>query len=152
MVIKNTFLSNGDATQVRRELLQTCKLHTVLDLPQGSFLGAGVKTVVLFFEKGAPTREIFYYQLNPGRSLGKTNALSDRDFADFVDKQSSFADGPNSWSVAADSLNPATFNLAMQNPNAPEAEAPRSPAEILDEIARLDVESSESLARVRELL
>lgn len=154
VVIKNTFLSNTDNASValRKELLEGCNLHTVLDMPQGTFQGAGVKTVVLFFEKGEPTRSIWYYRLDPGRTLGKTTPLNDVDMADFVAKQASFADGPNSWSVAADSLDPATFDLAARNPNAPEAEALRSPAEILDEIARLDAESAEMLARVRELL
>ena len=72
--------------------------------------------------------------------------------ADFVAKQAGFADGPNSWSVAADGLDPATFDLMARNPNAPLAEALRSPAEILDEIARLDAESAAVLARVRELV
>jgi type I restriction enzyme M protein len=154
VVIKNTFLSNTDNASValRKELLQSCNLHTVLDMPQGTFQGAGVKTVVLFFEKGEPTRSIWYYRLDPGRTLGKTNPLNDADMADFVAKQASFAEGPNRWSVAADSLNPATFDLTMRNPNAPETEALRGPAEILDEIARLDAESAQVLARVRELL
>jgi type I restriction enzyme M protein len=79
VVIKNTFLSNTDNASValRKDLLETCNLHTVLDCPQGTFQGAGVKTVVLFFDKGAPTRDIWYYQLDPGRSLGKTNSLAD---------------------------------------------------------------------------
>jgi type I restriction enzyme M protein len=81
IVIKNTFLSNSDgaARALRQELLESCNLHTVLDCPGGTFQGAGVKTVVLFFEKGAPTRKVWYYQLDPGRNLGKTNALNDDD-------------------------------------------------------------------------
>jgi type I restriction enzyme M protein len=53
IVIKNTFLSNTDnaSTSMRKMLLESCNLHTVLDLPSGVFTGAGVKTVVLFFEK-----------------------------------------------------------------------------------------------------
>lgn len=154
VVIKNTFLSNTDNASValRKELLESCNLHTVLDMPQGTFQGAGVKTVVLFFEKGEATRSVWYYRLDPGRTLGKTNPLSDADMADFVAKQASFAEGPISWSVAAESLDPATFDLTVRNPNAPEAEALRSPADILDEIARLDAESAKVLARVRELL
>ena len=71
VVIKNTFLSNSDNASVglRRELLTTCNLHTVLDMPQGTFQGAGVKTGVLFFEKGAPTRRVWFYKLDPGRIL-----------------------------------------------------------------------------------
>lgn len=154
VVIKNTFLSNADNASValRKELLESCNLHTVLDMPQGTFQGAGVKTVVLFFEKGEATRRVWYYRLDPGRTLGKTNPLNDADMADFVAKQAAFAEGPNSWSVVADSLNPATLDLTVRNPNAPEAESLRSPSEILDEIARLDAESAEVLTRVRELL
>ena len=81
VVIKNTFLSNTDNASVslRKLLLESCNLYTVLDCPGGTFQGAGVKTVVLFFEKGAPTRKIWYYQLDPGRNLGKTNPLNDDD-------------------------------------------------------------------------
>src|SRR5665648_611792 len=83
IVIKNTFLSNTDnaSTSLRKLLLESCNLHTVLDLPSGTFSGAGVKTVVLFFEKGAPTREVWFYQLNLDRNLGKTNPLNENDLA-----------------------------------------------------------------------
>lgn len=154
VVIKNTFLSNTDNASVtlRRELLESCNLHTVLDMPGGTFQGAGVKTVVLFFEKGEPTRSIWYYRLDPGRTMGKTSALNDADMADFVEKQASFEDGPNSWSMEAGAIDPATSDLTVRNPNAPETGALRGPQEILDEIGALDAESSEILARVRELL
>ena len=94
VVIKNTFLSNSDnaATALRKGFLESCNLHTVLDCPGGTFLGAGVKTVVLFFEKGAPTRNIWFYQLDPGRNLGKTTALVDDDFKEFAELQANFAD------------------------------------------------------------
>ena len=73
VVIKNTFLSNSDNASVslRRLLLESCNLHTVLDCPSGTFLGAGVKTVVLFFDKGSSTKKVWYYQRNPGRNIGR---------------------------------------------------------------------------------
>jgi len=79
VVIKNTFLSNTDNASVslRKKLLEECNLHTVLDCPGGTFIGAGVKTVVLFFEKGTKTRKVWFYQLDPGRNMGKTNPLND---------------------------------------------------------------------------
>lgn len=63
VVIKNTFLSNTDNASVslRKLLLESCNLHTVLDCPGGTFQGAGVKTVVLFFEKGTKTRKVWCY-------------------------------------------------------------------------------------------
>ena len=101
IVIKNTFLSNTDNASVslRKLLLENCNLHTVLDLPGGTFTGAGVKTVVLFFEKGSSTKKVWFYQLNLDRNLGKTNALNEKDLDDFIEKQKTFADGPNSWSI-----------------------------------------------------
>jgi type I restriction enzyme M protein len=154
VVIKNTFLSNTDNASVslRKLLLESCNLHTVLDCPGGTFLGAGVKTVVLFFEKGAPTRQVWYYQLDPGRNMGKTNPLNDADLAEFVALQASFADSPKSWSVQADAINPTTFDLSVKNPNGGEEVTHRSPADIMDEIAALDGESAEVLASIRALL
>ena len=150
VVIKNTFLSNSDnaSKALRKELLETCNLHTVLDCPGGTFLGAGVKTVVLFFEKGAPTRKIWYYQLDPGRSLGKTNALNDGDLKEFVELQAGFADSEKSWTVEAEEVDGESFDLSAKNPNAPEEAPLREPREILAEIARLDKESAELLGEI----
>jgi type I restriction enzyme M protein len=154
VVIKNTFLSNTDnaSTSLRKLLLESCALHTVLDCPGGTFQGAGVKTVVLFFEKGAPTRKVWYYQLDPGRNLGKTNPLNDADLTEFVKLQKTKADSPKSWSVDAKSIDPATFDLSVKNPNGGEEIKHRSPQEIMDEIARLDAESGEVLQSIRGLL
>jgi len=154
IVIKNTFLSNTDNASVslRRKLLEECDLHTVLDCPQGTFQGAGVKTVVLFFTKGAPTRRVWYYQLDPGRSLGKTNPLNDADLAEFVTLQKTRASSPKSWSVDVADVDRETFDLSVRNPNGGEAVAHRSPEEIIDEILALDAESAEVLASVRALL
>ncbi|MBK7014119.1 MAG: N-6 DNA methylase [Sulfuritalea sp.] len=154
VVIKNTFLSNTDNASVslRKLLLESCNLHTILDCPGGTFQGAGVKTVVLFFEKGAPTRSIWYYQLDPGRNLGKTNPLNDADLAEFVELQKIFADSPKSWSVEVGAGETATFDLSVKNPNGGEAAAHRSPQTIMDEIAALDEESAGVLAKIRALL
>jgi len=154
IVIKNTFLSNTDNASVslRKLLLESCNLYTVLDLPSGTFQGAGVKTVVLFFEKGAPTRKIWFYQLDPGRNLGKTNPLNDADLAEFVKLQKTFADSPKSWSVDAKSIDQTTFDLSVKNPNGGEEIAHRTPQAIMDEIAALDAESAQALARIRELV
>jgi len=111
-----------------------------------------VKTVVLFFEKGASTRKVWFYQLNPGRNLGKTNPLNDDDLADFVKRQKSFVDTPQSWSVKAAEIDKSTFDLSVKNPNGNEETVHRSPEEILDEIAQLDAESAEILLGIRRLL
>jgi type I restriction enzyme M protein len=154
VVIKNTFLSNTDSASValRKLLLESCNLHTVLDCPSGTFQGAGVKTVVLFFEKGARTRRVWFYQLDPGRNMGKTNPLNDADLAEFVELQKIFADSSKSWSVDAKAIDPATFDLSVKNPNGGEVITHRSPQTIMDEIAALDAESAEVLENIKALL
>ena len=154
VVIKNTFLSNTDNASVslRKLLLESCNLHTALDCPGGTFQGAGVKTVVLFFEKGAPTRKVWYYSLDPGRNLGKTNPLNDDDLQEFIELQQTKADSPKSWSVDVSGIDTATYDLSVKNPNGGEAITHRSPQEIMDEIAALDAESAEVLRNIRRLL
>lgn len=154
VVIKNTFLSNTDNASValRKQLLTSCNLHTVLDLPGGTFTGAGVKTVVLFFEKGTATKKIWFYQLNLDRNLGKTNALSEKDLAEFVELQKSFADSDNSWTVNIKEVDQTTFDLSAKNPNKKEETALRHPLEILEEMKALDEESAEILNSILELI
>lgn len=154
VVIKNTFLSNTDNASVslRKMLLENCNLHTVLDLPGGTFTGAGVKTVVLFFEKGMATDKVWFYQLNLDRNLGKTNPLNEKDLAEFLKLQKTFADSENSWSIKVSDLDPNTFDLSAKNPNKKEAAALRPPQTILQEMKALDEETNSILNSILELL
>ena len=156
IVIKNTFLSNGatgsaDAT-IRKELLENCNLHTVLDLPGGTFTGAGVKTVVLFFTKGEPTKNVWFYQLNLDRNLGKTNPLNEKDLADFVALQKTKAESENSWNVKLKDIDLETFDLSAKNPNTPEEAPLRQPNEILNAIAALDKETADVMNDLKLLI
>ncbi|HEY8098204.1 MAG TPA: class I SAM-dependent DNA methyltransferase [Methylobacter sp.] len=154
VVIKNTFLSNTDNASVslRKLLLESCNLHTVLDMPGGTFTGAGVKTVVLFFEKGAPTKKVWFYQLNLDRNLGKTNPLNEADLAEFVALQKTKADSANSWVMNVADIDQTTYDLSVKNPNRNEAVQHRNPQDIMAEIAKLDAESAKVLTKIRALL
>ena len=156
VVIKNTFLSNGAAgsadAALRKLLLQNCNLHTVLDMPQGTFTGAGVKTVVLFFEKGRPTDKVWFYQLNLDRNLGKTNPLNEADLAEFVTLQKTKADSENSWSVDLADIDQTTFDLSVNHPNRNNEVQHRTPQDIMAEIDRLDAESATIIKSIQALL
>jgi type I restriction enzyme M protein len=154
VVIKNTFLSNTDNATVglRRQLLESCNLHTVLDLPGGTFTGAGVKTVVLFFNKGEATKKTWFYQLNLARNLGKTNPLNENDLAEFVELQKTNALSENSWSVDIANIDQTTFDLSVKNPNKKEEATLREPKEIYAEIQELDKQSAEILNSIMELI
>ncbi|MBI2596771.1 N-6 DNA methylase [Candidatus Daviesbacteria bacterium] len=154
IVIKNTFLSNTDNASVslRKYLLESCNLHTILDLPGGVFTGAGVKTVILFFEKGSSTKKIWYYQLNLNRNLGKTNPLSETDLAEFVELQKTKVNSENSWTIDIKDVDKKTFDLSVKNPNKKDDNILRSPKEVLEEVKVLDSESNKILAEVKNLI
>ena len=155
IVIKNTFLSNTDNASValRQLLLESCNLFTVLDMPGGTFLGAGVKTVVLFFEKGEPTKKIWYYQLDPGRNMGKTNPLNDADLQEFIQLQETKPETEKSWNLDARTFSEADgYDLSVKNPNTPEEAPLRSPEEILAEMEALDEETNSILQSIKELI
>jgi type I restriction enzyme M protein len=154
VVIKNTFLSNTDnaTVAIRKHLLESCNLHTVLDLPGGTFTGAGVKTVVLFFEKGKPTQKVWFYQLNLDRNLGKTNPLNENDLAEFLKLQKNFAKSDNSWAVNVKDIDLETYDLSVKNPHKKDEGALRSPKEIIKEMKALDKESAEILDSIAGLI
>ena len=153
VVIKNTFLSNTDNASIalRKLLLESCNLHALLDLPGGTFTGAGVKTVVLFFEKGKPTKKIWFYQLNLTRNLGKTNPLNEADLADFVKLQKTNADSDNSWSVDTSTVGQTTFDLSVKNPNKGGEVALREPKDVIKEMVALDKESENILRDITKI-
>jgi len=154
VVIKNTFLSNSDGAYVslRKELLENCNLHTILDLPGGTFIGAGVQTVVLFFEKGAPTRKIWYYGLDPGRKMGKTNPLNDGDLAEFITLQPTRVDSEHSWTMNVEDVDLESVDLSVRHPNHTDNISLRDPITIIDEIVSLDSQSTDALKKLRSIL
>jgi type I restriction enzyme M protein len=95
---------------------------------------------------------VWFYQLDPGRNMGKTNPLNDADLAEFIALQKTKADSPKSWTLDASTLDPQTFDLSVKNPNGGEEIAHRSPQEIMDEIAALDAESAEVLGNIKRSL
>ncbi len=154
VVIKNTILSNTDNASVslRKHLMESCNVHTILDMPAGTFTGAGVKTVVLFFTKGEPTKKIWYYSLNAGRNMGKTNPLNDKDMLDFKTLQKDKKDSINSWTINVASLDETTYDLSVKNPFTPDEVALRTPSEILKEMKNLDKETTDILDSISEIV
>ena len=146
IVIKNTFLSNGDAAAIRKMLLETCNLHTILDLPSGVFTGAGVKTVVLFFTKGMPTEKVWYYQID--KHFTKTNPMTEKDLEEFLALQKTKAESEHSWLLDVSTLGD-DYDLSVKNPNKVEEVDERTPQEIAETILAL---GQENLALINEIM
>ena len=121
-------------------------------MPKGTFIGAGVKTVVLFFTKGESTKKIWHYQLNPGRNMGKTNPLNDKDMVEFIKFQKTRDESEQSWSINIADVNDSDYDLSVKNPNTPEEPPLRAPQEILSEMEKLDLETKNILTKIKALL
>ena len=146
VVIKNTFLKHR--RRIRRTSPRTsrqCNLHD-LDLPSGTFQGAGVRAVVLFFEKGT-TKKIWYYQLNPGAQPRQTNPLGNGSRRVLALKKR--PRGANSWVFDVNDIG----TNARPHRAQPERRAPEklSTREILAELRQLDAESVQLWLLVTEL-
>ncbi len=154
VVIKNTFLSNTDnaSIAVRKQLLEECNLFSVMDLPSGVFTGAGVKTVVLFFEKGKETKNIWFYQLKLERNLGKTNPLSEKDLQEFISLQSKFSETKYSWKLQIKDIDKSNYNLSVKNPNIIDTQDILKPEQILNSIEQLNLEESKIIKNLKEIL
>ena len=149
IVIKNTFLSNTDAKLLRKKLLEECNLHSILDLPSGVFTGAGVKTVVLFFQKGEPTQRVWYYQLN--KHFTKMQPLTEADLEDFLALQKTKADSENSWTLDVRELG-EDYDLSVKNPHKVEEVDDRTPGEILQNLSSLHTQAASLLNSLKAII
>jgi len=154
VVIKNTFLSNTDNASIalRKQLIEECNLFAILDMPKGTFLGTGVQTVALFFEKGTPTKKLWYYQLNVERNMGKTNPLNENDLEDFVKLARTQKLSNNSWVIDINKINKETLDMKVSNPNIVLKVDNRTAKEILLEIEELDKQSLDVLEKIKKIL
>ena len=155
IVIKNTFLSNPDSASIllRKQLIEECNLHSILILPKGVFTGTPIETVVLFFEKGLPTKNIWYYMLNTERKItAKRNPLNQKHMSEFVKIFNTREITTNSWVVDVADINNNTFSLDFGNPNIFEEIDDRRPQEIINEIEVIDKKIIETFKSIKELL
>lgn len=116
LALRSSFLNSPDpaAATLRKQLLRQHRLHTILDCSLCSFQGSPMRTVVLFLEKGPPTKTIWYYQLPAGATPGKPNPIDDAMLADFIEQQKTAAHTANSWTVDAGGLANSGFDLGVK--------------------------------------
>ena len=142
--------------QTKRKLLEECDVHCIVSLAEGVFAaaGAGVKTNILFFKKGKPTKEIWYYEVLPtGRDrFTKTAPLTLAHFDEFFKLIKRRAYSDHSWTVSIDDIKERNYDLEAVNPYARGDVDTRTPAELLAEIDRHNVELKSALTELRRAL
>ncbi len=145
------FRTNETAfVQTKRKLLDECDLWCIVSLPGGAFVnaGAGVKTNLLFFTKGGPTKRIWYYDLSDIK-VRKRTPLTLAHFDEFLKLLSKRADSEKSWTVERKEIEEKNYDLKAVNPNAKSDEDTRTPEELLDLIDAKGHEVQEALAVLR---
>jgi type I restriction enzyme M protein len=145
------FRTNETAfVQTKRKLLDDCNVWCIVSLPAGTFIGAGggVKTNLLFFTKGQPTKSIWYYDLSDVK-VTKRKPLTAAAFEEFFRLLPDYADSDHSWTVSREEIEARNFDLKAVNPNAVVEEDTRTVEDLLDLIEQKQQEVTEALARLR---
>jgi type I restriction enzyme M protein len=145
------FRTNETAfVQTKRKLLDDCNLWALVSLPAGAFVnaGAGVKTNLLFFEKGKPTENIWYFDLSDIK-VGKKSPLTMGHFDEFFRLLPGREAGERSWTVSRAEIEEQGFDLKAVNPNRRVVVDERTPDQILDEIEARGREVAAALAALR---
>lgn len=157
-----TLFGEGVKTRIKEALLAECSLHTIVRLPNGVFAPyTGIKTNLLFFTKGQPTRHVWYYEhpYPPGvKSYNKTKPIRIEEFAAEKAWWGSEADGfaarvenERAWKVGIEAIKAAGFNLDQKNPHAAD-EVNHDPDVLLRDYARLQQEAQAIRERLKAML
>jgi len=155
-----TLFGEGIKTRIKEQLLDTCNLHTVVRLPNGVFNPyTGIRTNLLFFTKGAPTGEVWFYEhpYPPGvKNYSKTRPMRGEEFAaekawwGGVDR-SNRVENEYAWKVSAADIKARNYNLDIRNPHSPDAEV-HDPETLLAGYAALQVKIGETRAKLKDVL
>ena len=155
MVVDEGFLSRVNEKaflNTKKELVEENNLFAVVSLPQGAFsaVGAGVKTNLIFFEKGKPTREIWYYEL-VGK-FTKIKPIKDSDFEDALKKFQTRAISENSWIVKKEEIVKRNYDFSARNPNRVKSVIYRKPEELVKEVLKKEKKIEEILRKIKNIL
>ncbi len=126
---------DGVKERIREKLLTDCNLHTIIRLPQSTFFPATVSTNLLFFEKGSPTKEIWYYEhkLPEGqKSYSKTKPIQFSEFKPIVNWWNERSESDLSWKVNIKDLK--EFDLDIKNPVKEEEQVIESSSDIISKL------------------
>lgn len=147
---------DGVKIRIRQKLLEECNLHTIIRLPNSVFKPyATIATNLLFFTKGEPTKEIWFFE-HPYpegyKSYSKTKPIRYEEFNLEKNWWKNRVENEFAWKVGIDSIVKNNYNLDIKNPNAPEKEEVESPEIIIQKFENTQAEISKELVLLKELI
>jgi len=157
-----TLFGEGVKTRIKEALLTECNLHTIVRLPNGVFNPyTGIRTNLLFFTKGTPTREIWYYEhpYPPGaKSYNKGKPIRIEEFegerAWWGDESDGFKarkESDRAWRVSIDQIRASGFNLDIKNPHQPD-DGPGDVDHLLPQYEKLLAQIAETRTALKDEL
>ncbi|MFP4022708.1 MAG: N-6 DNA methylase [Candidatus Paceibacterota bacterium] len=151
-----TLFGEGVKAKIKQKLLQECNLHTIVRLPQGVFNPyAGVNTNLLFFEKGVPTEEIWYYQLplpEGMKQYTKNRGITHVEFDPVREWWNKREENENAWKVSVEEVEKRNYNLDFKNPNGGDKTEHQEPEEIIKNIEESEREIAKLLGEIKSNL
>lgn len=150
-----TLFGEGVKTRIKEALLTECNLHTIVRLPNGVFNPyTGIRTNLLFFEKGSPTREVWYYEhpYPPGaKSYNKTKPIRIEEFEAEKAWWTNRQETEQAWRVPLDQIRAGSFNLDLKNPHRKD-DGPGDVDHLLPEYEKLLAQIAETRTQLKKEL
>jgi len=139
VVVPDGILANlGVASRIKDKLFKECNLHTVMRLPFGVFEPyTPIRTNILFFDKSAPTKGVWFYEIMIGegrKKYTKTKPIKYEEFAECLNWWNNREENDNAWYVKTEDLVKREYNLDLKNPRKEEIQIPDDPNELMQQI------------------
>lgn len=151
-----SLFGEGVKTRIKEELLQECNLHTIIRLPNGVFNPyTGIKTNLLFFTKGSPTKEIWYYEHplpNSIKNYSRSNPITIDEFLPEKEWWNNRIENEHAWKVCVDNIKNANYNLDIKNPNISIEDDICAPEIILEKLSVSLNKTQKLFEKMRELI
>lgn len=145
------FNTSNAFQDIKKELLENYNLHSIVSLPAWVFLPySWVKTNIIFFDRNGKTRDIWYYEINLGRTLTKNKPITYEEIKEIPKLLKDRVISENSWIVKVEDIK--DFDLSAKNPNKAKEEVLRSPLEIITNIEKNDEEIKVLVSELRWII
>lgn len=154
LVLPDGFLfGEGVATRIKETLLDKCNLHTIIRLPNGVFAPyTGIKTNLLFFEKGKATTDVWYFE-HPYpegvKNYNKTKPINIKEFELEKGWWNNRQENRFAWKVSAEELKRRNFNFDSKNPNAASVQQNYDSLELIDRLSQSFNKSNQLLNQLK---
>ncbi len=164
LVLPDSILfGDGVKERIKRTLLEQCNLHTIIRLPKSVFAPyTSIATNLLFFTKGSPTKNIWFYEhkLPPKvKAYNKTKPININEFDTLKswwgNEENGFisrVENENAWNLSIDEIKDLNFNLDVKNPNTFDNKLDQDPKILLDKFKSLEKEKNAIREQIHKFL